>query len=57
VGKKVTGKKAGSSASKTLRSRSTGKTTKTFTGSALSRREEEWKKWETIMLNAGRLDT
>ncbi|RLC10120.1 MAG: hypothetical protein DRH43_07000 [Deltaproteobacteria bacterium] len=39
MGKKVTGKKAGSAASKTLRSKSTGKTTKTSSGSALSQRK------------------
>ena len=39
MGKKVTGRKAGTAASKTLRSKSTGKDSKTAGGSALSQRK------------------
>lgn len=45
MAKKVTGKKAASAASKVLRSKSTGKASKTAAGSALSQREMKRKRY------------
>ncbi len=44
MAKKVTSQKAAKAASKVLRSRSTGKASKTAAGSALSQREKRTKK-------------